>query len=222
VTMELAHASFVPAGPGPHPTVFAFHGFGSNAFDLLGLAPELLGGRALMIAPQAPEDVRLDAIGGAPVAGYGWFPLLPGDPRARDRRAPARAIELARGFVDEVSRLYPIDPDRTVVLGFSQGGVIAYGLALTQPERFRGVVALSSWLRDEMVAELPQVDRSRLAALVQHGTRDETVTSMRGKDSADKLRALGVRTTYREYDMAHEVSAQSVLDLDRWLAEQIG
>lgn len=219
--MTLTHALHVPSGRGPHPTIFAFHGFGSNAFDLLGLAPDLLGGRALMIAPQGPEDVRLDAIAGAPVAGYGWFPLLPGDPRARDRQAPARAIALARDFVDAASRQYPVDPARTIALGFSQGGVIAYGLALAQPERFRGVAALSSWLRDEMVAALPKADRSALAALIQHGTRDETITVSRGRDSADKLRALGVQTTYREYEMGHEVSAQSVLDLDAWLTAQL-
>jgi phospholipase/carboxylesterase len=219
--MRLTHALHVPDGSGPHPTVFAFHGFGSNAFDLLGLAPDLLGGRALMIAPQGPEGVRLDAIAGAPVAGFGWFPLLPGDPRARDRQAPVRAIELAREFVDEASRHYPVDPTRTIALGFSQGGVIAYGLALAEPARFRGVAALSSWLRDEAVDALPRANRSMLAALVQHGTRDETITVARGRDSANKLRQLGVQTTYREYEMGHEVSAQSVLDLDTWLTSQL-
>lgn len=220
--MQLAHTAFVPAGAGPHPTVFAFHGFGSNAFDLLGLAPDLLGGRVLMIAPQGPDDVRLDAIAGSPVAGFGWFPLLPGDPRARDKQAPARAIELARSFVDEAERRYPVDRTRTIALGFSQGGVIAYGLALAQPERLRGVAALSSWLRDEMITALPKANRSMLAALVQHGTRDETITVARGRDSANKLRSLGVQTTYREYEMGHEVSAQSVLDLDSWLTARLG
>ena len=219
--MHLTHALYVPGGSGPHPTIFAFHGFGSNAFDLLSLAPDLFGGRAMMIAPQGPEEVRLDAIASEPVAGFGWFPLLPGDPRARDRQAPVRAIELAREFIDEAERRYPVDRSRTVVLGFSQGGVIAYGLALPQPERFRGVAALSSWLRDEAVNALPKANRSGLAALVQHGTRDETITVSRGRDSANKLRALGVQATYREYDMAHEVSAQSVVDLDAWLTAQL-
>jgi phospholipase/carboxylesterase len=219
--MRLKHALYVPEGGGPHPTVFAFHGFGSNAFDLLGLAPDLLGGRALMIAPQGPEDVRLDAIASAPVAGFGWFPLLPGDPRARDKQAPVRAIELAREFVDAASRHYPVDRTRTIALGFSQGGVIAYGLALAEPGRFRGVAALSSWLRDEAIDALPKANRSGLAALIQHGTRDETITVARGRDSANKLRTLGVQTTYREYEMGHEVSAQSVLDLDTWLTSQL-
>lgn len=219
--MRLTHTTFVPPGDGPHPTIFAFHGFGSNAFDLLGLAPDLLGGRALVIAPQGPDDVRLDAISGSPVAGFGWFPLLPGDPRARDRQAPVRAIELAREFVDEASRRYPVDASRIIALGFSQGGVIAYGLALTEPARFRGVAALSSWLRDEMVDALPKANRSGLAALIQHGTRDETITVSRGRDSANKLRTLGIQATYREYDMGHEVSAQSVLDLDGWLSAQL-
>lgn len=218
----LAHATHVPSGDGPFPTIFALHGFGSNALDLLGLAPLLLGGRALVIAPQGPDEVRLDAPGGAQVAGYGWFPLVPGDPRARDPKAAAEAVVAARAFVEQASTRYPVDPTRTAVLGFSQGGVIAYALALSQPRRFRALAALSSWLPDDLARSLPEVDRSQLAAWVQHGTRDEVINVSRGKSSAEKVRAMGVHTVYREYDMTHEVSARSVVELDGWLSTQLG
>jgi len=218
----LAHATHVPSGDGPFPTIFALHGFGSNALDLLGLAPLLLGGQALVIAPQGPDEVRLDAPGGAQVAGYGWFPLVPGDPRARDPQAAAQAVVAARAFVEAASARYPVDPTRTVVLGFSQGGVIAYALALSEPQRFRALVALSSWLPDDLARSIPQVDRAQLAAWVQHGTRDEVINVSRGKSSAETLRAMGVHTVYREYDMTHEVSARSVVELDGWLSTQLG
>lgn len=219
--MQLAHATHVPAGSGPHPTIFAFHGFGSNALDLLGLAPLLLGGRALMIAPQGPEEVRLDAAAGSPVAGWGWFPLLPGDPRARDPRGAVRAIMAAREFVDEASARYPIDPARTIALGFSQGGVIAYALALSEPRRFRALVALSSWLPDDLARSLPEVDRGPLAAWIQHGRSDEVINVGRGRESAIRVRAMGATVDFREYDMAHEVSAQSVVELDAWLSARL-
>ena len=83
-------------------------------------------------------------------------------------------------------------------------------------------MALSSWLPDDLARSLPEVDRSSLAAWVQHGTRDEVINVSRGKSSAEKLRAMGVHTVYREYDMTHEVSAQSVVELDAWLGAQLG
>jgi hypothetical protein len=35
--MDLVHAAFEPSGDGPHPTIIAMHGWGSNALDLMGL-----------------------------------------------------------------------------------------------------------------------------------------------------------------------------------------
>src|SRR5262249_61684562 len=73
--MDLVHAVFVPAGDGPHPAILAMHGWGSNALDLLGLAPYVAGGRCLMLAPQGPVEGE---VGGGD--GYGWCQLRPGGP----------------------------------------------------------------------------------------------------------------------------------------------
>jgi phospholipase/carboxylesterase len=218
--MKLAHATWVPPGTGPYPTIFALHGFGSNALDLLGLAPHLLGGRALVIAPQGPDDVTIDAPGGAQIVGHGWFPLTLTRPPTP--LAVAQAVMTARDFVEEATARYPVDPARTVALGFSQGGVIAYALALSDPRRFRALAALSSWLPDDLARTLPSLDRSTLAAWIQHGTRDEVITVGRGRSSAETLRELGVaHVTYREYEMAHEVDAKSLAELDAWLGAQL-
>lgn len=219
--MKLAHAVFHPSGPGPHPTIVALHGFGSNALELLGLAPHLSGGRFLMIAPQGPTPVALDIAGGTshPAMGYGWFPLTLAEPPTP--QSVAEGIAAARDFVDLVLARYPVDPSRVVVLGFSQGGVIAYALALSDPARYRALVALSSWLSDDLQRALPAVDRSRLDTWVSHGRADEVVMVERGRTSADRLRSLGARVTYREYDMAHEIAVRSLIELSTWLDERV-
>lgn len=217
--MKLAHAILEPVGEGPFPTLVAFHGFGSNALDLLGLAPHLCRGRLLVLAPQGPDSVPLGPPGTGAPTGYGWFPLLLSQPPTP--LAVAEAVTRARDWLDHAIVRYPVDPERIALLGFSQGGVIAAAIALAAPERFRALAVLSSWLPAELAGALPAVDRSGLAVLAQHGRSDEVIALARGRSSADRMRELGAQVTFREYDMAHEVSGPSLADLSRWLEEKL-
>lgn len=213
--MILVHAAYEPQGSGPHPTVVALHGWGANALDLLNLAPYLCGGRFLVLCPQGTVSVPL----GPMASGWGWFPLTLGQPP--DPEAFARAVEQVRDFLLEAERRYPVDARKLVLLGFSQGGVVAYALGLSEPERFSGLAALSSWLPGSLVESLPPRDRSQLRTLVQHGTGDNLIAVTRARESLERLRALRVPVTYREYEMGHEISGRSLADLSQWLEEKI-
>ena len=113
---------------------------------------------------------------------------------------------------------YPIDPAKLLVLGFSQGGVMAYSLALSNPHRFVACVALSTWLPPELQADIGDLTSCHnLPTLIQHGSRDELVNVERARTSVEVLREARVPLTYREYDIGHEISAQSLRDLSSWL-----
>lgn len=214
--MNLLHTIHEPAGDGPHPTIFVFHGYGANAHDLLGLAPHLLGGKALVIAPQAPVEVPLDPQGR--LVGYGWFPLSLGQPPpAAD---VARSIDAAETFVAAAHERYPIDRDRTALLGFSQGGLIAFALGLETPSRWKALVALSTWLPDD-VNDAKTADASNLPVWVQHGTDDEVIPLSRAQETRAKLTKRGMPLTYKEYPMGHEISVDSLRDLVGWLQEHL-
>lgn len=212
--MQLVHTAYEPAGEGPHPTILALHGWGANGIDLLGLAPYLAGGRFLVLCPQGATEVPL-----GPMTGYGWFPISMGGPP--DPAAFAAGVADARRFLDAASQRYPIATDKLVALGFSQGGVIAYALALADPRRFAALVALSSWLPAPLAEHLGVAARDRLPALVHHGTRDEMIEIARGRESVEALRRLRVPVTYREFDMGHEITAESVRHLSEWLDEKV-
>lgn len=212
--MNLLHTVFEPAGDGPHPTVLALHGWGANAMDLLGLAPFFGGGRFLVLCPQGPVEVPL-----GPMSGWGWFPLTSGGPLDPD--AFERGMDSLRTFIAEAEQRYPIDRRKFVIMGFSQGGVMAYALALSEPQRFSGLVALSSWLPTPLASALPPADRGQLTTLVHHGRTDEMIPVARGQESLEQLRRLGVPASYREFDMGHEISRDSLTDLVRWLDDKI-
>ncbi|MGH7962145.1 MAG: alpha/beta hydrolase [Candidatus Binatia bacterium] len=214
--MNLIHTIFEPQGPGPHPTLLTLHGWGANALDLLALAPYLCGGQFLVLCPQGPLQVPL---GGAAV-GYGWFPITMGGPL--DLNAVVAAREELRTFLADALQRYPIDAKKLALLGFSQGGVMAYSLGLGEPQRFAAVAALSSWLPQDLLSAQPDVPATeQLPVLIQHGSKDELVDVGRARQSVETLRNLRVPVTYREYDMGHQISAQSLGDLVTWLQEKV-
>lgn len=214
--MNLLHTVYEPSGDGPHPTLLTLHGWGANALDLLGLAPHLCGGAFLVICPQGPIRVP---IGGATV-GYGWFPITGAGPV--NVPAVLEAREQVRAFLTDALQRYPIDQKKLALLGFSQGGVMAYGLGLGEPERYAGLAALSSWLPKDLLSIFPDVPATeQLPVLVQHGSQDELVDAGRARQSVELLRNVRVPLTYREYEMGHQINAESLRDLSNWLQEKV-
>ncbi len=214
--MDLLHTAHIPAGEGPFPTVIALHGWGASAHDLLGLAPFLHGGRALVLSPDGPVTVPI----GPGVEGRGWFPITGGGPP--DPREFAAGAQALRTFLDAALERYPVDLRKLVLLGFSQGGVMAYDLFLREPERFAGMAALSSWLPPVLTDAIPkQPAHEGRPVFVAHGTRDPMIDVARGRESRDALLRYGLAVTCHEYEMGHEIAPETLRDLMRWLEEKV-
>ena len=212
--MDLLHTAHVPPGDGPFPTVIALHGWGASAHDLLSLAPLYPG--ILFLCPQGETELEI----GPGMKGYGWFPLEPGQPP--DPRAFLKASSQLRTFVDQAAERYPVDRRRLVILGFSQGAVMGYDLALRRPERFRGLIALSSWLPEILASNLPQTDGQQgFPVLVVHGTEDLQVEVDRARESCRTLERFGVDLTYREFAMGHEIRPEALRAIADWLRANV-
>lgn len=214
--MNLLYTAHVPAGDGPFPTVVALHGWGASAHDLLGLAPVFPSG-TLVLCPQGTVAFEV----GPGMAGHGWFPLVSGQPV--DPESFRRASTELRTFVEEAPDHLPIDREKTVVLGFSQGGVMGFDLTLRTPESFAGLVALSTWLPEPLAADFPQLETQRdFPILMLHGLKDSMVSLERARKSKDVLKAMGVGLDFQEFDMAHEIRPESLKAVLSWLEGRFG
>lgn len=213
--MKLIHAAFEPAGDSAHPAIVAFHGWGANALDLLGIAPYVAGGRFLMVCPQGPMEVPIGLL-----RGYGWFPISSG--RLPDSDAIEQAVSGAEEFVAQALERYPIDRRKLVVLGFSQGGAMAFNLALRTPERYAALVGLSTWLPPQLAdraATRPAL--ARLPTLIAHGRADNMIEIARARQSVETLRGLNVPLVYHEYECGHEITADGLEDLSTFLMDKV-
>jgi phospholipase/carboxylesterase len=196
--------------------VIGIHGWGASAHDLIGLAPILHRGEALVLCPEGPVALQV-----APgMVGHGWFPLSTGRPP--DPLEFARASRTLAEFVDEACDRYPVDRRHLVLLGFSQGGVMAFDLFLRDPARYAGLAALSSWLPPDLARTVPPSEAHKgRPVLVMHGTQDPMIPVDRARESREELLRFGVSLGYREFEMGHEISPEALRALVEWLEDKV-
>ena len=165
-----------------------------------------------------PQESSRAPIG--PLRGYGWYQITMG--AMPDAAEVQRAADQADDFVAAAMERYPIDRRKLVLLGFSQGGSMAYSLALRNPERFAAIVAISTWFPAQMAPRIAANEGlAQLPVLVQHGRADDMIDIARARESVEALRSLRVPVTFREYDCGHEITAEGLSDLSRFLTDKV-
>lgn len=209
---SLVYVTVHPDGYNPlrdYPLIILLHGFGANMYDLAQLAPALGQTGYVYACPNAP--IAFDLGGGA--LGFGWTaPTEFADPNAM-----SQSEQLLDLFVDEVVQSYRVAPKRALLLGFSQGGTMAYRCGLSRPDTFAGVAALSTGLADpgSLTPRLPlQRDQP---VFVAHGEADPVVSVEAARQSRKQLETWGYQPQYREYAMGHEITMEVVQDLVPWI-----
>src|SRR5215210_980688 len=113
--------SLAPASGGPpKQLVILLHGYGSNGNDLISLAPywHQAVPDALFLAPNAPEQIP--GMAGA----YQWWDLSTRD-RASRAAGAARAGPVLDAYIDQQLERYGLTEDELVLVGFSQGTMMA-------------------------------------------------------------------------------------------------
>jgi phospholipase/carboxylesterase len=200
------------ASPRP-PLLVLLHGLGADEHDLFGLAP-YLDPRFLVVSLRAP---RL-----AEPMGHSWYDIdWFGVPRFVDEEQAAESRDLLAGFLPEACEELGADPSKVWLMGFSQGAFLASGLALAHPELIRGIAGHSGGLLPRLVPGRAPAGFAGFPILLQHGRLDEVVPLSMGLAARDRLAALGARVDWREYDIGHEISGESLGDLVRWLSARL-
>jgi phospholipase/carboxylesterase len=199
-------APFDESQTGLHPTLILLHGRGANEDDLLGLVP-YLSPQLLCIAPRAPLDFTN--------GGYTWYELREvGSPNLDQFN---RSYDLLVQFLEDVEKQYPVDPRQIFLLGFSMGTVMAYSLALTKPEKIRGVVAHSGYVPENTSLQLHWNNLSNTSFFVAHGIYDPVIPIQYGRKANELLTKSKADLVYREYPIQHQISDDSLRDLSTWL-----
>ncbi len=169
------------------------HGRGASAADILVTAELFAPPGWALLAPEA--------------AGDAWYPNPFTAPLASNEPHLGSALDRVGECLDRLEA--HLQPERVVLLGFSQGACLAAEYAARNPRRYGAVVALSGGLIGP-AEERVEVDGTleRTPVLLACSEHDPYIPADRVRASADVLRRLGGDVTLRLYpDLGHEVSA---------------
>jgi len=150
---------------------------------------------------------------------YAWFPVrFTADGPVIDEVQAEESRRLLVDFLRQAPGEFGTDPGRTVVVGFSQGAILAASVALTEPELVAGAVLMSGRILPEVLPLVaPPARRTGPAWLIVHGTEDQVLPVTHGRASLGTLRSLGLDPEYQEFPLGHGVSAESLGLVTGWV-----
>lgn len=198
-----------PVPPTPTSLLILLHGVGGNESQLAELA-RTAGRDVLVVLPQG----RL-AFG---PGQFGWFRVAftPSGPHIVPEEAEASRLALIQ-WISALQRQHDIPPSRTVVAGFSQGGIMSASVALTAPESVAGFGVLAGRILPELEATLAASERLRnLHGFIGHGLHDSKLPVTWAARADAWLTQLGVAHTTRLYPVDHTFSAEMRADFEAW------
>ena len=165
------------------------HGWGADAHDLMPVGKLLTDGlkdRFEIISLSAPHPHPSGS-------GRQWYPLYPHE----WEQVPNAVLDLEKRLNNLCTNQIPLD--KTLLLGFSQGGAIALDLATRI--KFQGVFALSSYPHPywEPIKNMPPI-------FLCHGEMDEVVPKAASEKSLDILLKKGIKSELYFFDGGHEIN----------------
>jgi phospholipase/carboxylesterase len=166
---QLDGPSLTPASGGaPKQIVVLLHGYGSNGADLISLAPMWRQALpdCLFVAPNAPERCP-----GAP-GGYQWWGLQDLGRTALAAGA-LRAAPVLDAYLDGLLAEHGLAEDRMVLVGFSQGTMMALHVGIRRERALAGILGYSGMIAGPGITA--EEVRSKPPILLVHGDADTVV-----------------------------------------------
>ncbi len=193
-------------------SVIWLHGLGADGNDFAPIVSELNLPEDLPIRfvfPHAPS-IPVTINGGFVMPA--WYDILEMniDRKVDEAQLVASSDEIEKLIEREIERGVP--SERIILIGFSQGGAVAYQTALSYKKPLAGLLALSTYFATSDSIELSDSNKN-LPITIHHGVQDPVVPDQLGRKAHKQLENLGYQCSFQGYPMEHNVCMEQVGDI---------
>lgn len=199
--------------------VIWLHGLGASGHDFVPVVPHLKLPEDLAVRfvfPHAPD---------MPVtcnSGYimpAWYDILA---LTEIRQINLDHIRQAREAINTLIQQQldqGIAAERIVLIGFSQGGAVAYHTALQYPQKLAGLIALSTYLPNpDILDATARGPNQSIDIHIAHGDFDDMVTEKAARAALSWLQENSYQVDWTQYPMGHEVCISEIRQIGQWIS----
>jgi len=187
------------------------HGVGGNETSMAGLA-DGVDADTLVVLARGPLTLGPQQFAWFQVAFTAQGPRIVPEQAEHSRQALLQLLT-------QLQQSHGVAPAQTVIAGFSQGGIMSAGVALTGPESVAGFGLLSGRILPEIAPRLASGERlAGLQGFVGHGEYDSKLPVDWAHKAHAWLNDLGVTHTLRLYPIDHGISPAMHQDFLQWWA----
>lgn len=191
------------------PVLFLLHGYGSHEEDLFSFA-NYLPEEYLIISLRAPLNLGF--------GGYAWYSIHFNENQDKwsDEAEARKAQEILLYNIDYHLEQFKMEGHKVSLLGFSQGAILSWALALSHPERIDKIIALSGYVNDA-IFEFAKKGLDQLRIFSSHGIQDPTLPIDWARKGIAQIEKKGLKIEYKEYPAGHGINQDNFTDLLKWL-----
>jgi len=193
------------------PLIILLHGVGSNEQDLFSFANQIPD-HFLIISARAPHTIDQGS--------YAWFQVnFSSQKRIINYEQAEESRKLIIQFIGQLKEKYSFDEKQVYLIGFSQGGIMAYSVGLTRPDLVKGIAVMSGRLLEEIKPLITiNENLTALKIFISHGINDNVLNIEYARDSFSYLKTKNNNLVYKEYTEGHTINNEMLFDLINWLA----
>ena len=210
IPLSYLHRPAEPSTPAPWLLVL-LHGMGSQERDLFELSP---------FVPKAFHVLSLRAPHRVGPGAFAWFAftVMPDGSRQIHESQEVESCKQVAHAVEVAVRELGVPPERVVLGGFSQGGIMALSLLLNRPELMHAAMVWHGRLMTQALdrAAAPEALRGR-HLWVSHGQQDHVIPVAHAHAIREHAQSLPLQLTYAEFPGAHEIRPAELQQAMTWL-----
>lgn len=187
----LIHFAYIPSNAGPNRRVSVLvmlHGFGGNERQMWEYVSGLPQNLAI-ITPRAPNTAKGDGSG-----QFSWG----------TNQAP-----LVK-FIQALPELYPVDPLKVYIAGFSEGAALGSKYALSH-SHIAGLAMFSGRLG------MQPADKVKFPVFIAHGRGDDQIPLEEAHKAREALTKAGAKVQAKDYGGRHYTTDQAKADFVSWM-----
>lgn len=200
--------------------VIMLHGVGSNGQDLISLAPMLSQKlpKTMFVSPDAP--FVCDMVPPGYPNAFQWFSLKDRDPHVM-LAGVKEVFPLVEEYIDAQMERYGVPPEKTALLGFSQGTMTSLYVAPRLKKKIAGVLGYSGALLWDSKTDEQSLQKIPIHLI--HGEADDVVPVQAWAQAKEILEEKGFSVSgHTSPGLTHSIDQKGIDSGQAFLVDILG